>query len=74
MFSRNNRLRDVLLGSYRRACLGPHVEVGGGLLQNEFKTCMGRTERAKGIVRNRNATLQLYFALNLVNRLLMLFS
>ena len=31
MVSRHNRLRDALLESCRRACLGPQVEAGSGL-------------------------------------------
>ena len=36
--SRHNRLRDVLLESCRRACLGPQVEAGSGLGHEEHRT------------------------------------
>ena len=36
--SRHNRLRDVLLESCRRACLGPQVEAGSGLGHEGHRT------------------------------------
>ena len=38
MVSRHNRLRDVLLESCRRSCLGPQVEAGSGLGHEEHRT------------------------------------
>ena len=38
MVSRHNRLRDVLLESCRRACLGPQVEAGSGLGHEGHRT------------------------------------
>ena len=38
MVSWNNRLRDVLLESCRRACLGPQVEAGSGLGHEGHRT------------------------------------
>ena len=38
MVSRHNRLRDVLIESCRRACLGPQVEAGSGLGHEGHRT------------------------------------
>ena len=38
MVSRHNRLRDVLLESFRLACLGPQVEAGSGLGHEGHRT------------------------------------
>ena len=38
MVSWHSRLRDVLLESYRRACLGPQVEAGSGLGHEGHRT------------------------------------